>query len=89
MLWQLYNELPTDERRQAFIASKHDDGKRFLIIRNDDLVVATTDEMGEFAAKVLIGKDSPFFERVKELYRAIEADNNAEPQWNAYTSETT
>lgn len=83
VLWQLYNQLPTDERKWAFIASKHDDGNRLLISRNDDVVVATSNSVGEFGVKVFVGNDSPIFERVKELFQAIEDDNRTDHNGNA------
>lgn len=82
VLWHLFNDLPTDERQHAFIPTGWNDGSRFLIMRNSDVVVATENTAGEYGAQVFIKKGSPFFERIKELYRAIEIDNQKEPLWD-------
>lgn len=83
VLWRLYNKLPTDERKRVFISSTKDDGNQFLIMRNDDVIVATTDADGEFNAKVFVSEGSPFFTLLLELFEAIKIDNEKEPLWDA------
>lgn len=82
-LWNLYNELPTEGHARAFIHSNYNDGNRLIIMRNDDMVVATEDTNGEYGKVVLIGGWSSYFKKIEDLYKAIELDNVKEPRWNA------
>lgn len=83
VLWQLYDRLPTDHHRHAFILSEQGDSSQFLIMRKSDVIVATENDRGEYGVEVFVKRDSPVFEEVESLYQAIERDNIIEPQWNA------
>jgi hypothetical protein len=82
IFWNLYNELPTDGHARAFIPSNYNDGNRLIIMRNDDVVVATEDANGEYGKVVLIGGWSAHFQQIKNLYKAMEQDNTKEPLMN-------
>lgn len=83
-LWRLYNELPTDQHQRAFFPSERgENGCRLLLIRTDNMTVATEDMHGRYGVEVFIRKDSTYFDKLKALFKAIELDNKAEPLLNA------
>jgi hypothetical protein len=83
VLWVLYNELPTDQHQRAFVESSQGEGSRFIILRKDDMIVATEDVHGEYGASVFVGSQSLHFPELKRLYDAISNDNKKEPLWDA------
>lgn len=83
-LWWLHDNLPLDQHKRAFLPS--DSGKkgcRLLLIRTDNMTIATEDMHGEYGAEVFILRKSPYFERFKALYKAVKSDNKTEPLCNA------
>ncbi len=82
-LWQLYNDLPTDENGRAFIPSDKEGGARLILLRDRDMTVYIEDLNGKLGGEVLIRKNSPYFKKIVALFKAIEFDNKTKPHWNA------
>lgn len=82
-LWQLYHKLPTDEHQRALLPSSLRDGSKILIGRTDVITVATQSMGGEYGVSVFIGKEPLYFELFNELYKALEMDAAAEPEYDA------